>query len=67
MPVCTRFNPGDGFLPFLRNFAKEFYGSYAHRELSCELYDAIFSPAQPFCATVEKPLCTAAPSTGAAT
>jgi hypothetical protein len=52
MPVRARFNPGDGFLPFLRDFAKEFYGSYAHRELSCELYDAIFSPAGPFCATV---------------
>jgi len=52
MPVCARFDRSDGFLPFLRDFAREFYGSYAHRELSCELYDAIFSPAEPFCATV---------------
>jgi Condensation domain len=52
MPVCARFNRGDRFLPFLRDFAREFYGGYAHRELSCELYDAIFSPVGPFCATV---------------
>jgi non-ribosomal peptide synthetase component F len=51
-PVCARFDRSHGFLPFLRDFAREFYGSYAHRELSCELYDAIFSPAEPFCATV---------------
>ena len=52
MPVCGRFDGADRFLPYLRNFAKDFYGSYTHRELSCELYDAIFSPAAPFCATV---------------
>ena len=52
MPVCGHFEGGDQFLPYLRNFAKDFYGSYAHRELSCELYDVIFSPAAPFCATV---------------
>ena len=38
--------------PSLSGFAKEFYGSYLHRELSCEVYETIFQPPKPFCATV---------------
>jgi len=52
MPVCARLEPAISFRAFLADFAREFYGSYPHRELSCELYDAIFAPPQPFCATV---------------
>ena len=49
---CARLEPAIGFRAFLADFAREFYGSYAHRELSCELYDAIFAPPKPFCGTV---------------
>ena len=52
MPVCARLEPAIGFRAFLADFAREFYGSYLHRELSCELYDAIFAPQKPFCASV---------------
>jgi hypothetical protein len=52
MPVCARLEPGQGFGAFLSGFAKEFYGSYLHRELSCEVYETIFQPPKPFCATV---------------
>jgi hypothetical protein len=52
MPVCSRLEPAQGFPAFLSGFAKEFYGSYPHRELSCEVYEAIFAPRKPFCATV---------------
>src|SRR5215469_3524819 len=52
MPVCARFERGQSLCAFLSGFAKEFYGSYAHRELSCEVYEAIFAPPKPFCATV---------------
>lgn len=52
MPVCARLEPAIGFRAFLADFAREFYGSYPHRELSCEVYDAIFAPSKPFCATV---------------
>ncbi len=52
MPVCSRIEPDITFRAFLLEFAKEFYGSYSHRELSCELYEAIFSPGNPFCGPV---------------
>jgi hypothetical protein len=52
MPVCARLEPAISFRAFLADFARAFYGGYPHRELSCELYDAIFAPPQPFCATV---------------
>lgn len=52
MPVCARLDPAQSFAAFLSDFAKEFYGSYPHRELSCEVYQAIFSPPGPFCASV---------------
>lgn len=52
MPVCARITPHIAFTTFLNGFAKEFYDGYANRELSCELYEAIFSPEKPFCATV---------------
>ena len=52
MPVLARIGEGVSFKSFLLDFAKDYYGSYAHRELSCELYEAIFAPAQPFCSTV---------------
>ena len=52
MPVRSRLDPAMGFRLFLTDLAREFYGSYAHRELSCELYEAIFSPQTPFCAPV---------------
>jgi Condensation domain len=52
LPVCSRIDPTMGFSPFLLDLAKNFYGSYAHRELSCEVYEAIFSPPKPFCAPV---------------
>jgi hypothetical protein len=52
MPVTARLEPEQNFGAFLSEFAKDFYGSYPHREISCELYDAIFAPPQPFCAAV---------------
>ena len=52
MPVACRIDRHARFLPFLLDQAREFYGGYAHRELSCELYDAIFEPPKPFCGTV---------------
>jgi hypothetical protein len=52
MPVSARLEPDQRFGPFLSEFAKDFYGSYPHREISCEIYDAIFAPPKPFCATV---------------
>jgi hypothetical protein len=52
LPVRSRIDQTDDFRSFLLDLAKEFYGSYAHRELSCELYEAIFAPQKPFCASV---------------
>jgi hypothetical protein len=52
MPVAARLEPEQRFGAFLSEFAKDFYGSYPHREVSCEIYDAIFVPPKPFCATV---------------
>jgi hypothetical protein len=52
MPVASRLEPERWFGAFLSDFAKDFYGSYPHREISCEIYDAIFAPPKPFCATV---------------
>lgn len=52
MPVLARIDGRASFKPFLLDFAKDYYGSYARRELSCELYEAIFAPQKPFCATV---------------
>ena len=47
-PTCRSAAASTGPWDFASSsaiFAREFYGSYAHRELSCELYEAIFSPA----------------------
>ncbi len=52
MPVCARIDRNASFKSFLLDFAKDYYGGYAHRELSCELYEAIYTPEKPFCATV---------------
>ena len=52
MPVVARLDRGQSFKAFLADFAREFYGGYPHRDLSCELYDAIFSPQGSFCASV---------------
>ena len=52
MPVVARLEPELNFGQFLAEFAKDFYGSYPHREISCEIYEAIFAPPKPFCATV---------------
>ncbi|HXS05450.1 MAG TPA: condensation domain-containing protein [Rhizomicrobium sp.] len=52
MPICARINRNGDLPTFLREFARDFYASYAHRELSCELYEAIFQPPKPFCASV---------------
>jgi Condensation domain len=52
MPVCARITPDIIFGDFLREFARDFYGGYAHLGLSCELYEAIYAPEKPFCATV---------------
>jgi hypothetical protein len=52
MPLRTRIDRTIDFRSFLLDLAREFYSGYAHRELSCELYEAIFSPGRPFCATV---------------
>ena len=52
MPVVARLDPKQDFPAFLADFARDFYGGYAHRELSCELYEAIFQPETPFCASV---------------
>jgi hypothetical protein len=52
MPVCCRLDKNVEFRSFLQDFSKDYYGGYAHLELSCELYEAIFAPDRPFCATV---------------
>jgi len=52
MPVAARLEPERRFGAFLSEFAKDFYGSYPHREISCESYEAIFAPPKHFCATV---------------
>ena len=52
MPVCCRIDRNAPLKSFLPDFAREYYSGYAHRELSCELYEAVFTPQQPFCATV---------------
>jgi len=52
LPVSAALEPDLRFGAFLSDFAKDFYGSYPHREISCEIYDAIFAPPKPFCATV---------------
>jgi hypothetical protein len=52
MPVCARIDRDDDFPSFLRGFARDFYAGYAHRDLSCELYEAILRPEKPFCASV---------------
>jgi hypothetical protein len=52
MPICARIDRNDDFPSFLRVFARDFYAGYAHRDLSCELYEAIFHPEKPFCASV---------------
>jgi len=52
MPVLARIDGNATFKSFLLDFARDYYASYAHRELSCELYEAIFAPPKPFCPTV---------------
>jgi hypothetical protein len=52
MPIRSRIDADAGLDSFLRDLARDYYGNYAHRELSCELYEAIFAPPPPFCATV---------------
>ena len=52
MPVCASIDRDADLPSFLYDFAREFYAGYAHRELSCELYEAIFRPEKPFCASV---------------
>jgi hypothetical protein len=52
MPVPSRIDLNTDLDTFLRELSREYYDGYAHRELSCELYDAIFMPQAPFCASV---------------
>ena len=52
MPIRSRIDPDADLGTFLLELSREYYDGYAHRELSCELYDAIFAPQAPFCATV---------------
>ena len=52
MPIPSRIDPDADFGAFLVELSREYYDGYAHRELSCELYDAIFAPEAPFCASV---------------
>lgn len=52
MPVASRVEKNVDFGAFLQGLSRRYYGSYVHRELSCELYEAVFEPKQPFCATV---------------
>ena len=52
MPVPSRIDPGMDLGAFLLQLSREYYDGYAHRELSCELYEAIFAPETPFCASV---------------
>jgi hypothetical protein len=52
MPIRSRIDPAADLGTFLLELSREYYDGYAHRELSCELYDAIFAPQAPFCATV---------------
>lgn len=52
MPIPSRIDPDADFGTFLVELSREYYDGYAHRELSCELYDAIFAPEAPFCASV---------------
>jgi len=52
MPVPSRIDLDTDLDAFLLELSREYYDGYAHRELSCELYDAIFAPQSPFCASV---------------
>jgi hypothetical protein len=52
MPVRSRIAPEASLGAFLGDLSRAYYGGYAHRELSCELYEAVFAPPSPFCATV---------------
>jgi hypothetical protein len=52
MPVRARIDPGADLGSFLFDLSRDYYGGYAHREIACELYDAIFAPDAPFCASV---------------
>lgn len=52
MPVRSRIDPEASLDAFLGELSRAYYGGYAHRELSCELYEAVFAPPAPFCATV---------------
>jgi hypothetical protein len=52
MPVRSLIDPGASLDVFLGELSRAYYGGYAHRELSCELYEAVFAPPSPFCATV---------------
>lgn len=52
LPVVARLDQDQRFGAFMSDFAKDFYGSYPHREISCEIYDAIFGPQNPFCPAV---------------
>ena len=52
MPVRSTIDPDADLDSFFLELSREYYGGYAHRELSCELYDAIFAPEAPFCASV---------------
>ncbi len=49
VPVRSVLDPRATFANFLRNVGRAFYDAFAHRDLSYDLYDDIFSPAQPFC------------------
>lgn len=52
MPVPSRIDPGMDLGMFLLQLSRDYYDGYTHRELSCELYEAIFAPEAPFCASV---------------
>ena len=52
LPVRSRIDPVMDLRTFLSELARDFFGGYAHRQLSCELYEAIYSPPGPFCAPV---------------
>jgi Condensation domain len=52
VPVYTEIQDDWTLSDLLSSVAKSFYDAYGHRDLSYDLYDAVFEPPRPFCTTL---------------
>lgn len=52
VPVFTEIQEAWTVSDLLSSVARSFYDAYGHRDLSYDLYDAVFEPPQPFCTTL---------------